>query len=108
MLRSVGVPTRIVLGFRGFETAGDGLYEVLQCHAHAWVEALIVRPRGQPDESKWRWLTLDPTPAGDDTAGGEFIWAQLWEQLRQQSAGWFKNFVIEYDADQQERARHAV
>jgi hypothetical protein len=108
MLRSVGVPTRIVLGFRGFETTGEGLYEILQCHAHSWVEALIVRPTAGTGQSGWRWLTLDPTPDGEDTSTADMNWSQWWEYTRQQVASLFKNFVIEYDADQQERARYAV
>jgi protein-glutamine gamma-glutamyltransferase len=108
MLRSVGVPTRIVLGYRGYETAGDGVYEILQCHAHSWVEARIVRPPTQPEDTRWRWLTLDPTPLTEDTSGDEFSWGQWWEFTRQQVGTLFKNFVIEYDADQQERAKYAM
>ena len=108
MLRSVGIPTRIVLGYRGYETAGDGVYEVLQCHAHSWVEALIVRPVSRDRESPWRWLTLDPTPSGDGVADAEFTWGQWWEFTRQQAGGFFKNFIVEYDTDQQERTRYAM
>lgn len=108
MLRSVGVPTRVVLGFRGFETAGDGVYEVQQCHAHSWVEALILRTPSNPGESPWHWLTLDPSPLVEEVAAGDVSWGQWWETTRQQVNGWFKNFIIEYDADQQERARYAV
>lgn len=108
MLRAVGVPTRIVLGYRGYETTGDGQYEILQCHAHSWVEAMIVRPPTRPEESRWRWLTLDPTPQTEDVGGEEFSFGQWWEFTRQQFGTLFKNFVIEYDADQQERAKYAV
>ncbi|HEY1375740.1 MAG TPA: transglutaminase domain-containing protein, partial [Gemmataceae bacterium] len=121
MLRSVGVPTRVVLGYRGFEQAGDGIYDVLQCHAHSWVEAIIQRPvdHGQPAAdanvaqpgpvaSPWRWLTLDPTPTGEEVELTEFSWGQCWEYTRQGIGTFFKNFIIEYDADQQERAKYAV
>ena len=47
---------RIVLGYANFGTEGDGVYEIRQCHAHAWVEALVQRPGGQ--EATWHWLTL--------------------------------------------------
>lgn len=59
MLRSVGVPARVVNGFKG----GDWnelaqVMNVRQKHAHSWVEALVGRwPNGEPN-----WLTLDPTP----------------------------------------------
>jgi protein-glutamine gamma-glutamyltransferase len=58
MLRSVGVPARIVAGYRGgdFNPYG-GYYVVRQANAHTWVEAAIGR----------RWARFDPTPS---TAGG--------------------------------------
>jgi hypothetical protein len=108
MLRTVGVPTQIILGYRGYETNGNGLYEVLQCHAHSWVEAAIYRPPTGPDDPGWRWLTLDPTPAAEDAADSEFSWGNWWEYTRQGVAGLFKNFIVEYDAEQQERTRYAV
>ncbi len=55
MLRSVGVPTRLVTGFLSGEWNGFGnYYLVRQKDAHSWVEAYI------PDRG---WLTFDPTPA---------------------------------------------
>ncbi len=118
MLRSVGVPTRIVMGFRGHEPAGNGLYEVLQCHAHSWVEALIYRPppsqtlpaggEGQGGGSPWRWLTLDPTPTSEDAVDRTFTWSNWWEYTSQGATVFFRNFIVEYDADQQERTRYAM
>jgi transglutaminase-like putative cysteine protease len=107
MLRSVGIPARIVLGYRGFETDGAGAYEVLQCHAHAWVEAIIQHPaaQGQPT---WHWLTLDPTPAGDDSVAGGFSFARWFESFRSSAVTFYRYFVVEYDSDQQARARNWV
>lgn len=70
MLRSQGIPARLVVGFRSseFNTIG-GYYQVRQRHAHAWVEAYL-----EPDEALAElppdsdmgpyggWLRLDPTP----------------------------------------------
>lgn len=58
MLRSVGVPARIVAGYRGgdFNPYG-GYYVVRQANAHTWVEAAI----------GGRWARFDPTPS---TASG--------------------------------------
>lgn len=54
MLRSAGIPARLVNGFKGGEQASpDVPFYVQQRHAHAWVEAKVT-----PD----RWTTLDPTP----------------------------------------------
>jgi len=54
LLRTVGVPTRWVEGFRTSVPASGGTFLVRNAAAHAWVEAYIA-PYG--------WLTFDPTPA---------------------------------------------
>jgi transglutaminase-like putative cysteine protease len=54
MLRSEGIPARLVTGFLGGELNPlTGYYVVRQSNAHAWVEAYL------PDEG---WKILDPTP----------------------------------------------
>ena len=64
MLRSVGVPTRMVTGFKGGTVNTiSGAYEVEQRHAHVWVEALI---GGDV------WLTVDPTPAAREASVASF------------------------------------
>lgn len=69
MLRSLGIPSRMVVGYKGAEFEDEGNYIVRQRNAHAWVEALVPRldPNGKmlvdanlnPIED---WLILDPTP----------------------------------------------
>lgn len=55
LLRAVGIPSRLVSGFKGGEQhAYSGAFVVEERHAHAWVEARI----------NGRWRTFDPTPAG--------------------------------------------
>lgn len=57
LLRAVGIPSRLVSGFKGGEqNAYSGAYVVEERHAHAWVEAQI----------NGRWRTFDPTPATRD------------------------------------------
>lgn len=53
MLRSVGIPARLVGGYRGgyYNRAGN-YYLILQRNAHVWVEA----------HDSGGWLRLDPTP----------------------------------------------
>ena len=74
MLRSQGIPSRVVLGYRCDEWHEDQqCYQVRQLHAHAWVEAFLDRDqipeelrRSEPD--RWKhggWLRLDPTPAAE-------------------------------------------
>jgi protein-glutamine gamma-glutamyltransferase len=41
MLRSQGIPSQMVVGYRGCESRGDGWYDVREDHAHAWVEVLV-------------------------------------------------------------------
>jgi transglutaminase-like putative cysteine protease len=65
MLRSVGVPARMVVGYLGGDYNPNGdYYLVRQRSAHAWVEAYI----------GGGWLRLDPTPVdqgpGSATAQG--------------------------------------
>lgn len=54
MLRAIGIPSRLVSGFKGGQYDKDlQLYLVQQLHAHSWVEAYV----------DGRWVVLDPTPA---------------------------------------------
>ena len=75
MLRSVGIPCRVVVGYRTEEYNNVGKYYIArQLHAHAWVEALIERDQisagrsladrlvGQRRSPRY-WMRLDPTPA---------------------------------------------
>lgn len=73
MLRSQGIPARVVVGYRGgvLNDFGDHL-DVESRHAHAWVEAYIP-PRHLPDRLKatrqagrlGSWIRLDATPSID-------------------------------------------
>jgi hypothetical protein len=54
MLRSIGIPARVVTGFLGGELNEYGGYIIVrQSNAHSWVEALIDN----------KWTRFDPTPA---------------------------------------------
>ncbi|MFO0012241.1 MAG: DUF3488 and DUF4129 domain-containing transglutaminase family protein [Planctomycetota bacterium] len=85
MLRSLAIPTRLVIGFRPSEYNEYGSYfPVLQNHAHVWVEAYFtldeIKSSGIQSSvtiprfaTKGVWLRLDPTPAVDGSnAGGSF------------------------------------
>ena len=53
--RAIGIPTRVVTGFRVRETNKYGDYQIVrEKHAHAWVEAWV--------EKKAGWVTVDATP----------------------------------------------
>jgi transglutaminase-like putative cysteine protease len=62
MLRTLGVPTRIVNGFQpGEYNAAADAYVVRQADAHSWVEVYFA----QEDA----WVAFDPTPADGRPAG---------------------------------------
>ena len=57
MLRSVGIPARVVSGYRGGEwVESDSAYIVRKSMAHMWVEVYFI------DHG---WVTFDPTPKSD-------------------------------------------
>ena len=57
MLRSLGIPTRVVNGYRGGEwSETDRAYTIRQYMAHLWVEVYF------PD---YGWVRFDPSPAGE-------------------------------------------
>lgn len=75
MLRSQGIPARLVTGFLGGEyNPFEGYYIVRDSNAHAWVEAYL------PGEG---WRIFDPTPpAGRPAASGEGMFGlarQAWD-----------------------------
>jgi hypothetical protein len=96
MLRSVGIPSRIVKGYRGAEERARGHYEVRQSQAHAWVEALV--PARQPDSPALEWIVLDPTPQVDSTDSG---WARWLQQQQDRAEGVWRDLVLGYGAHQQ-------
>ena len=75
MLRSQGIPARLVTGFLGGEyNPFEGYYIVRENNAHAWVEAYL------PGDG---WRIFDPTPpAGRPAAGSEgamLLAQQAWD-----------------------------
>lgn len=86
MLRSIGVPTRIVNGYKGGDVdESSGIWHVQQRHAHAWVEAFYGN----------RWHTLDATPAAEReesvaSVGSERMsWVEFKQYLQSQWARYF-------------------
>lgn len=61
MARSVGLPTRVMVGFTPGILRGDGLYHVAGRHAHAWDEVWF---------DGYGWVLFDPTP-GRGAPGAE-------------------------------------
>ena len=110
MIRSQGIPARIVLGYHGGEYNKIGEhFKFRNSDAHAWVETFIPR-ESVPDldveiestDLAGAWVLLDPTPHRDeqlkrtlyDEVVDSFEYAQLlWD-----------NYVLTMDPQQQEEA----
>ena len=91
MLRTLGIPARVVNGFRGGEYNDlTGNYILRQKDAHSWVEVYF---------PEFGWVTFDPTPASDapaETSG----WGRLALYMDAASELW-REWVINYDFSHQ-------
>lgn len=91
LLRSVGVPARLVTGFLATEWNEYGNYYVVrQRDAHAWVEVHL------PNSG---WVTMDPTPAVSETVGNSqwFALSRVIDTLRLR----WNRFFVQYNAADQ-------
>jgi transglutaminase-like putative cysteine protease len=90
MLRTLGIPSRVVNGFRSDEFNDlTGNYVVRAKDAHSWVEAYF---------PGYGWQTFDPTPAG--AVGTPQGWSRAMLYLDAMSSFW-REWVIDYDAAHQ-------
>ncbi len=108
MLRSVGVPARVVKGYRGCDHQGDGEYVVRHSHAHAWVEILVPHSAtaNGPDVASLRnphfdWLILDATPSESAAPTRRSSWSNLWGDTRQFCLQWWRSLIVDYGVDEQ-------
>ena len=76
MLRSVGIGSRVIFGFKTEATDSNASCTIRQSDAHTWVE-VYVPPETMPSRTTgqyafwWQnggWLRLDPTPAPNHSA----------------------------------------
>ena len=86
MTRSLGIPARVVSGFRGGEyLPGEEAYLVRASMAHLWVEVLI------PDHG---WVRFDPSPRSEMAPTGfqrmQMVWAVY---LLRAKMFWFQEVV---------------
>ncbi|MEM9292711.1 MAG: DUF3488 and transglutaminase-like domain-containing protein [Acidobacteriota bacterium] len=80
MLRSQGVPARLVTGYLGAEhNPLTDYYVVRQSNAHAWVEAWLGPMESSPSYGDG-WVTFDPTPPAGRPGNGSL---GSWSFLRQ-------------------------
>jgi hypothetical protein len=86
MLRTVGIPARLVTGFLQGEWNDFGnYYTVRQRDAHAWVEVFFPRSG---------WITFDPTPSEEAVISSPF-WTRLGRIVDSIRLKWDR-FVIQY------------
>ncbi|MCA9139977.1 MAG: DUF3488 domain-containing protein [Planctomycetales bacterium] len=106
MLRSVGIPCRVVVGYRTEEYNALGDYYIArQLHAHSWVEALINADQlsgqsnvfGQRKASRY-WMRLDPTPAASELDDGN---RQGVEGLVNMANNIIQDYVVDMDGAKQ-------
>jgi hypothetical protein len=89
MLRTLGIPARIVNGFRGGEFNDiSGSYVVRAADAHSWVEAYF------PGSG---WLSFDPTPPGQrGPATGWRRFLLYMDAMREFWAEWVVNYDFQH------------
>jgi protein-glutamine gamma-glutamyltransferase len=90
MLRTLGIPSRVVNGFRASEfndlTAN---YVIRASSAHSWVEAYF---------PGYGWISFDPTPSAP--LGGATGWSRIGLYVDAMASFW-REWVVDYDANHQ-------
>ncbi|MGA7295439.1 MAG: DUF3488 and transglutaminase-like domain-containing protein [Terriglobales bacterium] len=90
MLRTLGIPSRIVTGFRGGEFNDlTGQYVIRASDAHSWVEAYF------PGSG---WMSFDPTPAASLPEQTGWSRMQLYVDA---AASFWREWIINYDVNHQ-------
>lgn len=93
ILRSVGVPARVVEGFAGGEKTADADQLLVRFSmAHAWVEALL---------NDSAWTTLDATPEIRSESLEEILWTLLADLYYRAEYQWIRQ-VVHFDRSDQE------
>lgn len=100
MLRSLGIPTRVVTGFRGGEfNESDQSYTIRASMAHLWVEVLF---------PGFGWVRFDTSPMNAEQRLGTLASiAQYLSTLRLRASMWWYSEIIGFDRGLQiERLRN--
>ena len=93
MLRTIGIPTRLVTGFLATEWNEYGNYYVVrQQDAHAWVEIHL------PHSG---WVMMDPTPVVSENAGGAAPGWQAFGRMMDNLRLRWNRFFVQYSAADQ-------
>jgi hypothetical protein len=91
LLRTVGVPSRVITGFRGAEfNQVNSAYIVRASDAHSWVEAFI------PGAG---WTAFDPTPPGEAPVSTFWTRSQLYLDAAHE---FWREWIVNYDVGHQQ------
>ncbi len=94
MLRSEGIPARVVEGFAGMDSSSvPDEYIIRFAHAHAWVEAVL---------DKDNWTTLDSTPPSRTDLSGNYLTRLITDMYDTIEKKWTK-YVVYFDRSDQAR-----
>jgi transglutaminase-like putative cysteine protease len=110
LLRSQGIPARVVVGYHGGDFNSIGKYYLVrQRDAHAWVEVYLEREQtpqpardSLPPDAAGAWLRLDPTPEGEETSGPPAM-APLTDTADFLESVW-NDYVLGLNSDRQKQA----
>lgn len=92
MLRTIGIPSRVVTGFYGGVFNPISGWHVLRASdAHSWVEAWLPR---------YGWMAFDPTPADIAAKPSHQLVAKA-EFLLDAAEQFWRNWVLSYDLNRQ-------
>lgn len=98
MLRTLGIPARLVTGFLPGEWNGFGhYYTIRQRDAHAWVEVYFPRSG---------WVTFDPTPSVPAAASNQ-LWAGAGRVIDSIRLKWDR-FIIQYSLRDQMKVAQGI
>jgi transglutaminase-like putative cysteine protease len=109
MLRSLGIPSRVIKGFRGCNYSDNGSYVIRNNQAHSWVEVLVPQlsadgtfkqdiVSGRPI---FDWLTLDPTPDTELLENQKFSLLRMIVESIDRAKAFWRDMIVDYNADQQ-------
>ncbi|MDX2176938.1 MAG: DUF3488 and transglutaminase-like domain-containing protein [Candidatus Sumerlaeia bacterium] len=97
MLRTRGIPSRLVTGFITDEWSGTGggYFIIRQEHAHSWAEAYL---------ADYGWVAFDPTPADGIGSGRirDTFYRALSRSLDGLRVAWYR-YVVDFDVRDQQK-----
>ncbi|HVC96860.1 MAG TPA: DUF3488 and transglutaminase-like domain-containing protein [Pirellulales bacterium] len=112
MLRSVNIPARMAIGFKGGEWNSAGkYYEFQELHTHTWVEVFLppdlLPPllAGSEQARKYgAWLQLDPTSASSDLENVDELGIFNFRRLTDLTQYLWSNYVLGMDSKRQKES----